>query len=215
MGGASEVAVFDGEIERLPPLGKAVIQGSSTVITLDEYLPAGSVIAPESIELRGVVQSSESDELGLGSVSDWYNIKYSAPENASGQVQIYYTATSTDGAMLQYSGIVYVAISLNGNRASIAKVNQSLPDLALSDGDSLMIDIAEFISDPDNDELTCDDSDSAKCQQLQLIDVYTMAADGRKSIHLVHHLFIFYEASQYRLCHHRPSRRLCHWNNLF
>ena len=155
--GVSEVAVSDGDIEKLPPYGRALIQGTTTNISL--ILPEGALLDPDSLELRGTTYS-EFEGDNLGEVSAEGNIiRYTAPITTYGQVQIYYTAVNDITGTL-YSGVVYVAISLDANGNPTAELNRQLDSISLVETTSLTIDVEDFVYDIDGDK-------------LQLVDVYT------------------------------------------
>lgn len=153
--GSSEVLVSDSGNERITPIARKAVQGEDISIDLSPYLPSGALLDSDSLELRGVTGTGE-----LGTVSALSNtINYIAPTNTSGQVQIYYTAINDTTGML-YSGVIYVAISLDANTAPSATLNSELEDFYLSEGSFFNVDVSSYISDPDGDE-------------LQLIDVYS------------------------------------------
>lgn len=152
--GVSEVTVSDTQTERVATIGKSVIQSEKLTLNMDLYLPDGALLDSDSLELRG---ATESGELGTAS-AEGNVITYVAPNDTSGTVQLYYTAVDVNTNIL-YSGLIYIAISLDGNTAPNADQNVEMSDRYLSDGFTFLIDVDGYISDPDGDE-------------LQLIDVY-------------------------------------------
>lgn len=177
--GVSEVVVADGEAERLPPIVRTMIQGTSGGVTL--HLPIGTSLNPDSLSLYGTTYSDDATSTtNLGEVTaiSSNSFTYTAPVDAYGQVRIYYETTVSDSGAI-YSGAVYVGISLDANSAPIADINVELSELPpLVDTSSFEIDISEYITDPDYPYYPkCSESesdDSAACKdKLQLIDVYT------------------------------------------
>ena len=162
--GTSEVLVSDNGSDRIAPIAKQMTQGQILLIDIEPYLPIGAQLDPTSLELRGVTDSGELGE----AVAINNTIEYTAPNNTFGQAQIYYTALDNSSGML-YSGIIYIAISLDANTAPIADKNSELEALYMSDIilGGRNINVESYVNDPDGDT-------------LQLIDVYTATSGWAK-----------------------------------
>lgn len=156
--GVSQLVISDdytGVEKPLPPLSKMVTESQTILIDLSETLPDGFVVDEDSVELIGNIE-----DLGEASVSD-NSIRYIAPSDTSGVVQIFYTAVNEATQQL-LPGSIHVAISLGGNSAPIAELEPPMEDRVLTDSPdgSFNFDVSQYISDVDGDK-------------LQLIDVYT------------------------------------------
>ncbi|MCW8336389.1 Ig-like domain-containing protein [Vibrio paucivorans] len=153
--GMSQLVVSDTEGELLTPLSRNLGQSDTTVIDLSVTLPSGAELDENSLELIG---ETGSGELGVVT-SEGNRVTYTAPSDTSGMVQIYYTAVD-DQIGTVFNGAIYIAISLDGNGAPIAEMDVGLGELVLAETDEIVIDVADYVSDPDGDD-------------VQLLDVYS------------------------------------------
>ncbi|CAK6716402.1 Putative outer membrane lipohypothetical protein [Vibrio harveyi] len=156
--GIAQIVVSDNQLNSAPlrPLTRTAQHSSTLEINLKDILPTSTHVSKESIELYADTSTGAEGRVSLESDS----LHYTAPENTSGVVRLFYTAQD-EQMTLVHPGVVYITIS-ETNTAPIAQTNTELPDKVLADYPSkrFIIDIRDYISDGDNND-------------LQLIEVYT------------------------------------------
>ena len=149
--GISQIVVSDESTvsSPLPPISKTAYQSEVLVIDLTSYLPEGFSLDNTSIELVGYTDTGD-----VGAFESQGNsITYTAPDEALGVVTIYYSAINDLMDILP--GVIYVTISDTANTAPIVSINVALEDKILADSptDSFTINIEDYVSDADGDEL--------------------------------------------------------------
>lgn len=163
--GIAQIVVSDNQLNSAPlrPLTRTVQHSSTLHIKLKDILPTSTHVSKESIELYADTSTGATGRVSLEGDS----LHYTAPENTSGAVRLFYTAQ--DAQMTQvHSGVVYITIS-ESNTAPVAQTNTELPDRVLTDypNKRFIIDIRDYISDDDSND-------------LQLIEVYTNGLGTRE-----------------------------------
>ncbi|CAK1836524.1 hypothetical protein [Vibrio crassostreae] len=156
--GIAQIVVSDNQLNSAPlrPLTRTVQHSSTLQIKLKDILPTSTHVSQESIELYADTSTGATGNVSLEGDS----LHYTAPQNTSGAVRLFYTAQD-EQLTLVHPGVVYITIS-ESNTAPIAQTNTELPDKVLADylSKRFIIDIRDYISDDDNND-------------LQLIEVYT------------------------------------------
>lgn len=138
----------------LPPVSRTITESASLILDNKSLLiEEGFKLDPNSVYLTGETTSSDIGNF----TADDSSITYQAPINTTGTIRIFYTEIDSLNNIAR-PGVVYIAIGQKGNHSPTA-LNERLPTIINREKD-VPIDITEYISDIDGDELQLIDTKS-------------------------------------------------------